>query len=414
MRLNHYSAFSMVNQMLVIYKAPTNLNYFWNFGVLAGLALVIQLITGISLAMHYTPHIELAFNSVDHIMRDLQYGWLLRYMHSNGASLFFMVVYAHIFRGLYYGSYVYPRQGVWWIGCTIYVLMMAVAFLGYVLPWGQMSFWGATVITNFFSIIPFFGKDVVEWIWGGFAVNNATLNRFYSLHYFLSFVIVGLSALHLIVLHQHGANNPLGVESKDTIPFYPYYYVKDLVGVNVYLIVYFFFVFFYPEALGHPDNYVPANPMVTPPSIVPEWYFLPMYAILRSIPYKTPGVLTMGLAVGALYLLPLVSKPIVRSGDNRPIFAILFWTFVVDCFLLGWVGSNHVETPWVECGQIATVYYFLFFFVLLPFATQVDNYYFSLSYRNEKLASKYITRLNVHTGECVGYGLARVGDDDSK
>ena len=414
MRLNHYSAFSMVNQMLVIYKAPTNLNYFWNFGVLAGLALVIQLITGISLAMHYTPHIELAFNSVDHIMRDLQYGWLLRYMHSNGASLFFMVVYAHIFRGLYYGSYVYPRQGVWWIGCTIYVLMMAVAFLGYVLPWGQMSFWGATVITNFFSIIPFFGKDVVECIWGGFAVNNATLNRFYSLHYFLSFVIVGLSALHLIVLHQHGANNPLGVESKDTIPFYPYYYVKDLVGVNVYLIVYFFFVFFYPEALGHPDNYVPANPMVTPPSIVPEWYFLPMYAILRSIPYKTPGVLTMGLAVGALYLLPLVSKPIVRSGDNRPIFAILFWTFVVDCFLLGWVGSNHVETPWVECGQIATVYYFLFFFVLLPFATQVDNYYFSLSYRNEKLASKYITRLNVHTGECVGYGLARVGDDDSK
>jgi ubiquinol-cytochrome c reductase cytochrome b subunit len=217
MRLNHYSAFSMVNQMLVIYKAPTNLNYFWNFGVLAGLALVIQLITGISLAMHYTPHIELAFNSVDHIMRDLQYGWLLRYMHSNGASLFFMVVYAHIFRGLYYGSYVYPRQGVWWIGCTIYVLMMAVAFLGYVLPWGQMSFWGATVITNFFSIIPFFGKDVVEWIWGGFAVNNATLNRFYSLHYFLSFVIVGLSALHLIVLHQHGANNPLGVESKDTM-----------------------------------------------------------------------------------------------------------------------------------------------------------------------------------------------------
>ena len=372
----------MVNQMLVSYKAPTNLNYFWNFGVLAGVALVIQLITGISLAMHYTPHIELAFNSVDHIMRDLQYGWLLRYMHSNGASLFFMVVYAHIFRGLYYGSYVYPRQGVWWIGCTIYVLMMAVAFLGYVLPWGQMSFWGATVITNFFSIIPFFGKDVVEWIWGGFAVNNATLNRFYSLHYFLSFVIVGLSALHLIVLHQHGANNPLGVESKDTIPFYPYYYVKDLVGVNVYLIVYFFFVFFYPEVLGHPDNYVPANPMVTPPSIVPEWYFLPMYAILRSIPYKAPGVLTMGLAVGALYLLPLVSKPIVRSGDNRPVFAILFWTFVVDCLLLGWVGSNHVETPWVECGQIATIYYFFFFFVLLPLATQFDNYYFSLLYKD--------------------------------
>ena len=382
MRLNHYSSFSMVNQMLVSYKAPTNLNYFWNFGVLAGVALVIQLITGISLAMHYTPHIELAFNSVDHIMRDLQYGWLLRYMHSNGASLFFMVVYAHIFRGLYYGSYVYPRQGVWWIGCTIYVLMMAVAFLGYVLPWGQMSFWGATVITNFFSIIPFFGKDVVEWIWGGFAVNNATLNRFYSLHYFLSFVIVGLSALHLIVLHQHGANNPLGVESKDTIPFYPYYYVKDLVGVNVYLIVYFFFVFFYPEVLGHPDNYVPANPMVTPPSIVPEWYFLPMYAILRSIPYKAPGVLTMGLAVGALYLLPLVSKPIVRSGDNRPVFAILFWTFVVDCLLLGWVGSNHVETPWVECGQIATIYYFFFFFVLLPLATQFDNYYFSLLYKD--------------------------------
>ena len=376
MRLNHYSSFSLVNQMLVSYKTPSNINYFWNFGVLAGVALVIQLITGISLAMHYTPHIDLAFNSVDHIMRDLQYGWLLRYMHSNGASLFFMVVYAHIFRGLYYGSYVYPRQDVWWIGCTIYVLMMAVAFLGYVLPWGQMSFWGATVITNFFSIIPFFGTEVVEWIWGGFSVNNATLNRFYSLHYFLSFVIVGLSALHLIVLHQHGANNPLGTVSKDTIPFYPYFYVKDLVGINLYLMVYFFFVFFYPEVLGHPDNYVPANPMVTPPSIVPEWYFLPMYAILRSIPYKAPGVIAMGMAIGVLYLLPLLSQPIVRSGDNRPVFAIFFWTFVVNCLLLGWVGSNHVETPWVECGQIATTYYFFFFFVLIPLATQFDNYYF--------------------------------------
>lgn len=380
MRLTHFSAFSLVNQMVVSYKTPSNINYFWNFGVLAGVALVIQLITGISLAMHYTPHIDLAFTSVDHIMRDIEYGWLLRYMHANGASLFFMVVYAHIFRGLYYGSYVHPRQDVWWIGCTIYVVMMAVAFLGYVLPWGQMSFWGATVITNFFSIIPFFGTDVVEWIWGGFAVGNPTLNRFYSLHYFLSFIIVGLSALHLVVLHRHGANNPLGVTSKDTIPFYPYFYVKDLVGINAYLLVYFFFVFFYPDALGHPDNYVPANPMVTPTSIVPEWYFLPMYAILRSIPHKALGVITMGLAIGALYLLPVISKPIIRSGDNRPVFAIFFWTFVVDCFLLGWVGCNHVETPWVECGQIATVYYFMFFFLLLPIATKFDQVYFGKIY----------------------------------
>lgn len=373
MRLAHISVFSMLNQMLVSYKVPTNINYFWSFGVLAGVALVVQLITGIALAMHYTPHVDLAFLSVDHIMRDLQYGWLLRYLHSNGASFFFIVVYAHIFRGLYYGSYMYPRQMVWIIGTLIYAAMMAVAFLGYVLPWGQMSFWGATVITNFFSVIPFFGKEVVEWLWGGFSVSNATLNRFYSLHYFVSFVIVGLSGLHLIVLHNHGANNPLGVKSVDTIAFYPYFYVKDLVAVNIYLLGYLFFVFFSPETLGHPDNYIPANPMVTPPSIVPEWYFLPMYAILRSIPYKTPGVLAMAMAICVLFLLPLLSQAPFRSARFRPFFAIIYWIFVLDCFLLGWAGSNHVESPWVELGQFATVYYFGFFFVLAPLAAMVDK-----------------------------------------
>ena len=386
MRITHISMFSFFNQMLVSYRVPSNLNYFWNFGVLAGLALVIQLITGIALAMHYTPHIDLAFISVDHIMRDLQYGWLLRYMHSNGASLFFMVVYAHIFRGIYYGSYMYPRQIAWTVGTLIYVAMMAVAFLGYVLPWGQMSFWGATVITNFFTVIPFFGQDIVDWIWGGFAITNATLNRFFSLHYFLSFVIVGLSALHLIVLHAGGANNPLGIKSVDSIMFYPYYYVKDMVGITVYLIVYFFFIFFAPDVLGHADNYIPANPMVTPPSIVPEWYFLPMYAILRSIPYKTPGVIAMGMAIGSLFLLPLLSQSPIRSAAFRPTFSVFFWIFVVDCFLLGWAGSNHVETPWVELGQCATIYYFSFFFIIAPVCSMIDR---SFIEANRILVSKH-------------------------
>lgn len=375
MRSIIYKILTPLSQMLVTYKVPSNLNYFWNFGVLAGVALVIQLITGIALAMHYTPHIDLAFMSVDHIMRDLKYGWLLRYMHSNGASFFFIVVYAHIFRGLYYGSYVHPRQVVWIIGVFIYICMMAVSFLGYVLPWGQMSFWGATVITNFFSVIPVYGVDIVEWIWGGFAITNATLNRFFSLHYFLSFVIVGLSLLHLIVLHKHGPNNPLGTTSADNVPFYPYYYVKDLLGANVYFLGYFFFIFFAPEVLGHSDNYIPANPMVTPPSIVPEWYFLPMYAILRSIPYKAPGVIAMGMAIISLLLLPLLSKPPIRSGMFRPIYTVFFWIFVADCLLLGWAGSNHVETPWVELGQISTIYYFAFFFVLAPLSVLVDEGY---------------------------------------
>lgn len=377
MRIQTIPAASIVQEMLVSYRTPSSLNYFWNFGVLAGLALVVQLITGIALAMHYTPHIDLAFNSVEHIMRDLQYGWLLRYLHSNGASFFFIVVYTHIFRGLYYGSYVYPRQAAWMVGTTIYVIMMAVAFLGYVLPWGQMSFWGATVITNFFSIIPVFGRDVVEWLWGGFAITNATLNRFYSLHYFLSFLIVGLSAIHLLVLHTEGPNNPLGFKSVDSIPFYPYFYVKDMVGVILYLIAYLGFVFFAPEALGHADNYIQANPMVTPPSIVPEWYFLPMYAILRSIPYKAPGVLAMGAAIVVLYLVPFLSKPVVRSNAYRPVAAIFYWLFVLNCLLLGLVGSHHVETPWVELGQVCTFLYFSYFFVVMPLLVEVEKEFFA-------------------------------------
>jgi len=359
--------------MLSSYRVPSSINYFWNFGVLAGLALVIQLITGIALAMHYTPHIDLAFQSVDHIMRDLPFGWLLRYLHSNGASLFFMVVYTHIFRGIYYGSYANPRLA-WTAGVAIYVAMMAVSFLGYVLPWGQMSFWGATVITNFFSIIPVYGRDVVEWIWGGYAITNATLNRFYSLHYFLAFVVAGLAALHLIVLHNYGPNNPLGTNKfMDTVPFYPYFYVKDMVGIVIYLMVYFYFVFFAPEVLGHSDNYIPANPMVTPPSIVPEWYFLPMYAILRSIPHKTAGVLAMGLSICSLFLLPLLTPKIHRSNAAKsPLYAIFFWLFVLDCFLLGVAGSHHVESPWVELGQIATGLYFSYFFVILPMLSRYE------------------------------------------
>lgn len=361
--------FGFMNHHLIDYPTPRNLNYWWNFGSLAGIALVIQIITGIVLAMHYTPHVDMAFDSVEHIMRDVNYGWLMRYIHSNGASMFFIVVYIHIFRGLYYGSYKAPREILWWIGLAILLMMMATAFMGYVLPWGQMSFWGATVITNLFSAIPVVGETIVSWLWGGFTVDNPTLNRFFSLHYLMPFVIVGAVVVHLWALHVHKSNNPLGIDIKvpqDTIPFHPYYTVKDLAGMGIFLLVFAYFVFFNPDLLGHPDNYTPANPLLTPPHIVPEWYFLPFYAILRAIPDKLLGVIAMFGSIGILFLLPWLDMSRVRSATFRPIYKQVFWLIVIDSFILGWVGANPPEGKFIIIGRAATAYYFAHFLIILP------------------------------------------------
>ena len=351
------------------YPAPKNLNYWWNFGSLAGIALTIQLATGIVLAMHYVPHGDMAFDSVERIMRDVNYGWLLRYLHSNGAALFFLAVYIHIFRGLYYGSYKYPRELLWWLGIIILFVMMASAFMGYVLPWGQMSFWAATVITNLFSAIPVIGGGIVELLWGGFTVGNPTLIRFYSLHYLLPFVIIGLVFLHLWALHEHRSNNPLGIDvqgPQDMIPFHPYYTYKDLVGLGVFLLVLCAFVFYAPNYMGHPDNYIPANPLATPPHIVPEWYFLPYYAVLRAVPDKLGGVILMVASIAILFAVPWLDTSRVRSAKFRPIFRQLFWIFVIDCIILGFAGAKPAEGLWLIIGRLATVYYFGHFLVLLP------------------------------------------------
>jgi ubiquinol-cytochrome c reductase cytochrome b subunit len=357
----------ILNSHVIDYPSPSNLTYAWSFGSTAGICLVIQILTGVFLAMHYTPHIDLAFNSVEHIMRDVNNGWLIRYIHANGASMFFIVVYSHIFRGLYYGSFMHPRQLLWCSGVVIFILMMATAFMGYVLPWGQMSFWGATVITNLFSAIPFVGGAIVEWLWGGFSVDNATLNRFFSLHFLVPFLIAGVTLVHLALLHEHGSNNPIGVESSvDKIPFYPYFYVKDLLAFFGLLTIFATFVFFFPNAMGHPDNYIPANPMVTPAHIVPEWYFLPFYAILRSIPDKLGGVAAMGGALVILFLIPFTNTSEIRSPQFRPLFRFAFWLLVVDFLILGWIGQKPVEEPFVLVGQVATVFYFFWFIILLP------------------------------------------------
>ncbi len=367
LRWNKDFLLSFIDSHIIDYPTPVNLNYLWSFGSAAGICLVVQILTGIFLAMHYTPHIDLAFDSVEHIMRDVQNGWLIRYAHANGASMFFIVVYCHIFRGLYYGSYIYPRGRLWASGVIIFLLMMATAFMGYVLPWGQMSFWGATVITNLFSAIPFVGGSIVEWLWGGFSVGNATLNRFFSLHYLMPFVIAGLVIVHLSLLHKDGSNNPLGINTNvDTIPFYPYFYVKDLYAFFIFIFFFAFFVFFYPNLLGHPDNYIPANPLVTPAHIVPEWYFLPFYAILRSIPDKSGGVVAMISAILVLLLLPVINTSKVRSSKFRPIFAFAYWFLVSDFLILGWIGQKPVETPFIEIGMAATLFYFVFFLVLVP------------------------------------------------
>ena len=374
-RWNKNSITAFLTSHIVDYPTPSNLNYFWSFGSLAGLCLVIQLVTGIFLAMHYTTHVDFAFNSVEHIMRDVNNGWLIRYLHANGASFFFIVVYCHIFRGLYFGSYITPRGLLWSSGVLIFLAMMATAFMGYVLPWGQMSFWGATVITNLFSAIPFIGSSIVEWLWGGFSVDNATLNRFFSLHYLLPFIIAGISLLHLTLLHSEGSNNPLGINTSiDYVSFYPYFYVKDLFAFLIFLIFFSFIVFFNPNILGHPDNYIPANPLVTPPHIVPEWYFLPFYAILRSIPDKLGGVLAMISAILVLLLLPLTNYSKIRSGLFRPIFSKLYWFLVSDFLILGWIGQKPVEAPYIEIGFFATLFYFTILLLLFPLIGFIETF----------------------------------------
>ncbi|MBN8828393.1 MAG: cytochrome b N-terminal domain-containing protein [Sphingobacteriia bacterium] len=361
---------------LAEYRTPKNLSYFWSFGSLAGIALVIQIITGIILAMHYTPHVQHAFDSVENIMRNVNYGWLIRYTHAVGASMFFVVVYCHIARGLYYGSYKSPRELVWFIGIIIFLVMMATAFMGYVLPWGQMSFWGATVITNLFSAIPVVGDAIVTWLWGGFSVDNPTLNRFFALHYLLPFIIVGIVIVHILALHKHGSSNPTGIEVKsenETIPFHPYYTIKDFVGFGFFFLVFAYFLFYHPNTLGHPDNYTPANPMVTPPHIVPEWYFLPFYAILRAIPSKLGGVIAMFASILVMFALPWLDKSPVKSGAFRPKFKIFYWLFIIDVLALGYIGGKPPEEPFITIGRICTLYYFAYFFVVLPLLSKYEK-----------------------------------------
>ena len=363
----------VINNHIVDYPTPGNISYFWSFGSLAGLCLVMQIITGILLAMHYTPHVDLAFISTEHIMRDVNNGWLLRYGHANGASMFFILVYVHIARGLYYGSYIKPREHLWGSGVLIFFLMMATGFMGYVLPWGQMSFWGVTVITNLFSAIPVVGPSVVEWLWGGFSVDNPTLNRFFSLHYLLPFVIAGVAGLHLVLLHQHGSNNPLGIDSGTyKISFYPYFYVKDMFSFLCFILFFSIFVYFYPNFLGHPDNYIQADPLKTPAHVVPEWYYLPFYAILRSIPDKLGGVIAMGGAVAMLATLPYLNTGEVRSSIFRPIYRMLFWIFVVNVLCLTVIGQIPVKEPFVTIGQVCTCVYFGYF-LILPLVAKLEN-----------------------------------------
>ena len=352
------------------YPTPKNLNYWWTFGGILTFFLIIQIITGLVLAMHYVAHADLAFGSVEHIMRDVNYGWLIRYLHANGSSMFFLAVYIHIFRALFYGSYKAPREMIWIIGMLIYMLMMATAFMGYVLPWGQMSFWAATVITNLFSAIPLVGESITSWLWGGYAVGSPTLTRFYSLHYLMPFLIFGLVILHIWALHIPGNNNPVGIDikkpSKETVPFHPYIIIKDLYALLIFLIIFSGFVFFVPNVLGHPDNYIEANPMVTPSHIVPEWYLLPFYAILRSVPDKLGGVVVMFAAVFILMFLPWLDTSKVRSAVFRPLYKVFFWILVIDVIVLGYIGANPPEGMYLIIGRIATIYYFVHFIVIMP------------------------------------------------
>jgi ubiquinol-cytochrome c reductase cytochrome b subunit len=377
------------NDTMITFPTPRNLNIWYTFGGILAMCLAIQIVTGIVLAMHYVPNAGLAFDSVENIMRDVNYGWLLRYTHAVGASMFFLAVYIHMFRGLYYGSYKAPREILWILGVIIYLLMMATAFLGYTLPWGQMSFWGATVITNFFTsidqVLPGVGTAVTTWLWGGFAVGDPTLNRFFSLHYLLPFVIAGVVALHIWALHVPGNNNPLGIDVKspqDTVPFHPYYTLKDGLYLALFLLLFAFMVFFQPNALGEVVNYVPADPLVTPPHIVPEWYFLPFYAMLRSVPDKLMGVLVMFGAVATLVFAPWLDRSPVRSMRFRPMMKWFFWILVLDCILLGYIGSQTPDAvlpsaalpiPLVWLARLGTLYYYGYFWFLLWFVPIIET-----------------------------------------
>lgn len=383
--LKSHPILSLVNSYMVDSPQPANISYLWNFGSLLGLCLIIQILTGIFLAMHYSPNVDLAFASVEHIMRDVNYGWAVRYAHANTASFFFICVYLHIARGLYYGSFRSPRTLLWSIGVIIFILMMATAFLGYVLPYGQMSLWGATVITNLLSAIPWIGQSLVEFIWGGFSVSNATLNRFFSLHYLLPFVLAALVVMHLIALHTHGSNNPLGITGNlDRIPFHPYFTFKDLVTVLFFILALSFFIFYAPNALGHPDNYIMANPMQTPVSIVPEWYLLPYYAILRSIPNKLLGVIAMFASLLILLAMPVLDTSRVRGSQFRPIMRFMFWVFSANFLILMWIGSQHPESPFLEIGQFATFLYFAWFLFIVPLTGIIENTLMDLSVQNNK------------------------------
>jgi quinol-cytochrome oxidoreductase complex cytochrome b subunit len=360
--------FTLLRHEVDEYPTPNNLNYLWNFGSIAGVMLVVMTVSGVVLAMHYIPTADGAFNSVEHIMRDVNYGWLIRYVHTTGASMFFAAIYIHIFRSLYYGSYKSPREVLWWLGLIILLLMVATAFTGYTLPWGQMSFWGATVITNLFSAIPIVGASIVTWLWGGFAVGDPTLHRFYAFHFLLPFVIVAFAGLHLVALHRVGSNNPIGkdTEPRDTIPFHPYYTVKDLFGLGIFLIFCAWFIFYTPTALLNPDNSVPANPGITPAHIVPEWYLLPYYAILRAIPNKLLGVLAMFGSLFVLFGLPWLDTGSVRSARFRPLFQACFWVLVADSVLLTLAGAKPPVGVWLAASRFGAAYYFLHFLMVVP------------------------------------------------
>jgi len=364
------------DENLLSFPTPKNLNYFYTFGFILTMCLVTQIITGIVLAMHYVPNTSLAFDSIEHIMRDVNYGWLIRYTHSNGASMFFLAVFIHMFRGLYYGSYKEPREIIWILGVVIFLLMIITGFMGYVLPWGQMSFWGATVITNLVATIPVVGEPVLTLLLGGYSVDNPTLNRFFSLHYLLPFVIFGVVILHIWALHVTGNNNPTGIEvkdSKDTISFHPYYTVKDLFAYVVFLIMFCYFIFYNPNILGHPDNYIEADPMLTPAHIVPEWYLLPFYAILRAVPDKLMGVLLMFGSIIVLFFLPWLDTMKVKSARYRPLYKIFFLLFVIFCLLLGYLGAKPPEGIYLFLSRVSTIYYFAFFLVIMPILSRIEK-----------------------------------------